>query len=80
MNTSTGETTIVAKEKPLPLFGFPNEKEVMLRYGLSTRDAYSGNLAAKWQFLRVGNFYVGAYGEIDTRPDAKAMIEVAYKF
>lgn len=79
-NTETGDTAIVFKEKPLPLFGFPSDAEVMARYGLSAKDGNVGNVAGRWQFLRVGKIRIGAYGEIDSRTDGKVMLEVAYKF
>ena len=75
-----GNTILQAKEKPLPLFGFPNEREVGIRYGLATRTGPEGQLFARWQFLRAGNIHVGGYGEISTRPDAKVMLEAAYRF
>lgn len=80
MDTTTGESTIIAKEKPLSLFGFPSDIEAGLRYGFSTKTVQEGNLFARWQFLRVGNAKLGVYGEMSTQPAAKAMLEVAYKF
>lgn len=80
MDTTTGESRIIAKEKPLSLFGFPSDVEAMLRYGLTTRGGQGGSLAARWQFLRVGAFRLGAYGEVTSQPEAKAMLELAYHF
>ena len=80
-NTTTGETTIVAKEKPLPFIGFPNEKELSIRYGLSTQDGQAANLAARWTFARVDRVYISAYGEVDApRIEAKAMVEASCRF
>lgn len=80
LDTVTGESRIVAKEKPLSLFGFPSDVEAMVRYGLTTRGGQGAELAARWQFLRIGAFRLGAYGEISSQPEAKGMLEVAYKF
>jgi hypothetical protein len=80
IDMADGHTVIQAKEKPLPLFGFPSEKEIGLRYGLRSNGLQGGNVYGKWTFLRVGNLYLGAYGEIDTRPEAKAMLDLSYRF
>jgi hypothetical protein len=80
MDTTTGESKVIAKEKPLSLFGFPSDVEAMLRYGLTTRGGQAAELAARYQFFRVGKFRLGAYGEVSSQPEAKAMLEVAYKF
>ena len=80
LNVVTGETEIIAKEKPVSLFGFPFNVEAGVRYGLSTQDLQQGNLFARWQFLRIGKLFLGGYGEMTTKPEAKAMLEVAFKF
>src|SRR6185369_2256952 len=77
---SPATVAIVAKEQPPALFGFPAVVELGLRYGLGTRNGQEGNLNARWQFLRVGNLYLGAYGEIGTQPEAKAMIDLSYRW
>lgn len=79
LNTQTGETTIIAKEKPLSLFGFPSNAEAGVRYGLTT-SGQEGDIYGRWQFLRIGKVFVGTYGEITTRPEAKAMMEASFKF
>jgi hypothetical protein len=79
LNTQTGETSIIAKEKPLSLFGFPSDVEAGIRYGLTTH-GQEGDIFARWQFLRVGKVKLGAYSEITTRPEAKAMLETSFKF
>lgn len=80
MDTTTGESQIIAKEKPLSLFGFPSNIEAGLRYGLSTQTTQQGDLYARWQFLRIGKIFLGAYGEMTTMPEAKAMLEASFKF
>jgi hypothetical protein len=81
LDMETGETNIVAKEKELSLFGFPSDIEAMLRYGTSTQGiGQQAEIAVRYQFLRVGKFKLGAYGELSSQPQGKAMLEVAYKF
>lgn len=81
MDMTTGESTVIAKEKPLPLFGFPADVEAMIRYGISTQGVgQQADIAVRYQFLRVGKFKLGAYGELSSQPQAKAMLEVAFKF
>lgn len=80
LNMDTGESKIIAKEKPLSLFGFPSNVEAGLRYGLATQSGQEGDLFARWQFLRVGKVYLGAYGEMTTKPEAKIMLEGSFRF
>jgi hypothetical protein len=79
LDTKTGESQIIAKQVPLPMFSFENDKEIGIRAGMGL-NATEVSLYAKWSFLRVGNFHVGAYGEANTRGDAKAQIEIGYRF
>jgi hypothetical protein len=72
--------SIIAKEQPPSLFGLPNDWEMGVRYGLGTRAGQEGNINARWQFFRLGNIYLGAYGEIGTRPEAKMMLDVSMRF
>jgi hypothetical protein len=80
LNMTTGEATIIAKEKPLSLFAFISEPEAALRYGITSRGLQQAEIAARWQFLRVGHFRIGAYGEVSSQQEAKAMLEAAYRF
>jgi hypothetical protein len=80
LNMDTGESKIIAKEKPFSLFGFPSNIEAGLRYGLASQSGQEGELFTRWQFLRIGKIYLGAYGEMTTKPEAKAMLEVSFRF
>lgn len=80
INTSTGRSNIVYKAAPQPLFGFPSDVTTGVRYGVTTNDAYQGQLYAKWDFLRIGKAFLGVYGEVTTRPDAKAMIDASVRW
>jgi hypothetical protein len=80
LNVDTGETVMIAKEKPQSLFGFPADIESGIRYGLSTRTLQEGDIYARWQFLRVGKVFLGVYGEISTQPEARAMLDLSYRW
>jgi hypothetical protein len=80
LDTKTGESVIVAKQIPLPLFGFENSKEIGLRAGVTIKGEAETGIYGRWSFLRVGNLHVGAYGEANSRGDAKAQLEIGYRF
>lgn len=84
LDSRTGETRMIAKKQPVPLFGFENEKAVGVAYGMGTKgeelDVYG-----RWNFARIGNLYTGAKVEInsyleDSSIDAKAMLTMEYRF
>ena len=78
LNTQTGEGQIVAKERPLSLFAFENGLTAGLRFGLSSQLGQAGDVHVGWTFLRIGIAHVGAYGELNNRPEAKAMLAVDF--
>lgn len=78
LDTSTGVSEIYTKEEK-SFFGFPSNKEIGIRYGAST-EGMEGNIYGRWQFLRAGNAYLGAYGEIDTSAKAKAMVDLSFQW
>jgi len=80
IDTKTGVSGIVAKEKPLPLLGFPSDVEAGIRYGLSSQQGQGGSVYGRYRFLRVGNAHLGAYGEASTTPEAKVMLDLSYRF
>jgi hypothetical protein len=80
LDTKTGESQIVAKQVPLPLLGFENIKEIGLRAGVNLKGGTETGIYGRWSFLRVGSFHVGAYGEANTGGDAKAQLEIGYRF
>lgn len=80
VDTVTGETRIIAKEKQPDLFGFPFDVEIGARYGVSTDKVQQADVYSRWKFLRVGKFYLGAYGEINSKPEAKALLDMSYRF
>jgi hypothetical protein len=86
LNTETGVGNIIAKEKERPFFGFPNEKEIGIRAGVSNNGT-TGDIYGRWQFVRAGKTYLGAYvegsastGTTSNNAVGKAMIDISYKF
>lgn len=78
---SQGNSIIQYEEKPQPFFELPNEREVMLRYGVSSKDGQVGTMAVRWTVLRLGDVRISTYGEVNApRTDAKAMVEASYRF
>jgi hypothetical protein len=80
INMSTGVSITTAQEKKQPFLGLPNELEAGVRYGLSSKGAQIGTGYTRYNFLRVGKFNLGAYGEITTQPEAKVMIDLGYRW
>jgi hypothetical protein len=82
-DTNTGTSEIVAKQEPLPLFAFRNDKELGMRAGISGQ-GYAGALYGRWTFARVGRFHISGYGEVQTnahmRSDAKIQLEASYRW
>jgi hypothetical protein len=76
LSPSTGQATMEAIAIKQPLFGFPNEKEVGVRIGISGDKAVYGD----WTLIRVGAIYGGLYAEIDSKDKASADIEVSYRW
>jgi hypothetical protein len=85
LDTKTGASEIIAKQIPRSLFGLANEREIGIRYGYGYFNKESkfqdeGAVYGRWDFLRIGNAYLGVYGEGTTRGDAKAQLSLGYKF
>ena len=84
LDTSTGKSTMFMKQKYLPLFGFENEKEIGVRYGIAISLAgdiapASAEIFGRWTFARVGAMHLAVYGEASQR-QAQAMIEGSYRW
>lgn len=76
----TGESAIVAKEKPAPWVQFRNDGAVGIRYGINHRLEYIGTAYGKWDFLRMKNLYLSAYGDIATGSDARLQLGAEYRW
>jgi hypothetical protein len=79
VNTSTGVGNIIAKEKPRSLLGLPNEKELGVRVGYNQKLEQNVSIYGRWNFFRVGNFHLSAYGE-GSQNNATAQLELGYRF
>jgi hypothetical protein len=86
LNTKTGSSQIVAKQEPMSLFGFANEKEIGVRAGIDVKGATVSSVYGRWDFARVGSVYVGVYGDasfgsnVSSSGDAKVQLNIGYKF
>lgn len=80
MDMATGETTLVAKEAPSPLFQFRNNGAIGVRYGFNQRLENIGNVYGRWDFLRIKNIYFSANGEISTGADATIQLGAEYRW
>jgi hypothetical protein len=80
LNTKTGVGQIVAKQEPLSLFGFANDREIGVRAGYSSKNKQEADVYGRYDFARVGNVYIGVYGEANTAGDGKAMVSTSYKW
>ena len=80
IDTKSGESNIMAKQQPLSLFAFENKKEIGARYGTSIKNGIEADVYGRWDFVRVGNLHLGAYGEATSYGEAKAMISVGYRW
>jgi len=83
MDTAQGTSEIIAKQQSLPLFAFKNQKELGIRGGMAAdKDGagYRGDVYGRWTFLRVGRIHTAVYGEMNTRPEGKAMLDMSYRW
>lgn len=79
LNTQSGESTMLMRQKDRSLFGLPNEKEIGVGYGISTKGKMDVTVYGRWDVLRIGNVIVHAYGEAN-QSEAKAEIRAGYRF
>lgn len=81
LNIKTGEGNIIAKQRPLSLFAFENKKELGGRLGYTSKEFKQIITGfGRWQFLRVGNFHAGLYGEGNTDGEAIGQLELIYRW
>lgn len=77
LDTRSGETRTIVREKPRPLFGFEKGGAAGIRYGASN-DGTAVALFVRQDVARVGNLYLSGYAEAGR--DARAMVEVSYRW
>jgi hypothetical protein len=79
-DTATGDSEIIAKAKPRPLFSLEKHGAVGVRAGVSTRDGYTGEAYVRQDLFQIGGVYVSAYGAVEGnasgKANAKAMLQV----
>lgn len=82
LDTATGDTRTLIREKPPPLFSFERGGEAGIRYGISS-DGPAAALFVRQDVARVGKVYFSGYAEAQAsggRAEAKAMVEVTYRW
>lgn len=85
MNTETGNSTILIKAKPRPLFAFLRSGAVGLRYGIASSGDQQAVLFVRQDVLRVANIHLSATAEARTVPakgtsEALGALEVSYRW
>ena len=80
LNVKTGVGQIIAKQEPLPLFGFLNEREIGVRAGINIKGEPVTSIYGSWDFARIGNVHIGAFADADSLGQAKAQIKVGYRW
>jgi|GEM_PF-2103135 len=82
VNTDTGITTPVVKEKESPWFQFRNDLGAGIRYGVAMGDGgprYSGTLYGFWEFLRIKQLHLTGYSEVTTDGVAKIQTDLQWR-
>ncbi len=80
MDTSTGESQIIARQEPLSFIAFETKKEIGVRYGITIKNGMEADVFGRWDFLRIGSIHLGVYGEVNSLGDGKAMLSLAYRW
>lgn len=80
LNTETGRSQIIAKQDPLPLLAFVNDREIGVRAGLNLKGEPETTLYGRYDFVRIGRAHVGVYGEAASTGQAKAQLSIGFKF
>lgn len=85
INTETGESTILVKAKPRPLFAFLRSGAAGVRYGVDSKGDQQAALFVRQDVLRVGNVHLGLTAEARTSPakgsaEAYGAVEVSYRW
>lgn len=79
IDVKTGEGSLSVSLKPLPFISFENDKEIGIRYGVTTKGMQT-DIYGQWDFLRIGRVHVGVYGEVNSLSQGKAMTNISYKW
>ncbi|MCM0081795.1 hypothetical protein L4X63_09355 [Geomonas sp. Red32] len=87
LDTKTGQSTMIVKQKTSPWFEFENGLVAGLRYGLNTKGGQSLTPYAGVEFLRIKDFHVLGYGEVNNdlegqffkSIDGKVQLDIQYR-
>ena len=80
IDTKKGTGGILAKEKERSWMGLPGNLSIGTRYGITTDlGRQEAVVYGKYQPVRFGDIYMGIYGEANSKPEGKAMIDFEYK-
>ena len=80
LNTQTGESQMLMRQKDRALFGLPNEKEIGLGYGINSKGQTGVTIYGRWDVLRIGSVVIHAYGEANQNGDARIEARAGYRF
>jgi len=80
INMQSGETTIIAKERPLPWFAFENHAQVGLWYGINQHLMPTGDLEGRWQFLQIKRTHLGLRGSAGSDGTARLQAGIVYEW
>lgn len=80
IDTTTGATSTLVREKPRPLISFEAGTEIGMRYGVATDGGTEAVLFGRRDLLRVGSVYVAGYAEVDSDAEGRAMVEISYRW
>jgi hypothetical protein len=83
IDKTTGNTVILTKENPVPLFAFENKRRLGVGYGVGS-EGTAGKIFGEYTFLRVGNFHLGAQAELSSAatkgPEVRAQAILDYRW
>lgn len=80
LNTATGESMIVAKEKPPELFSFENRGELGAWYGYNNHLLPSIDFTGQWTFLRVMKAHIGLRTDLGSQSGALFQAGALYQW
>jgi hypothetical protein len=89
LDTETGDSSVLARQEPLPFIAFESVKEIGIRAGITT-EGYGGDIYGRWSFARIGNIHAAFYAEGNIRGGnretgnspitGKAMLDLRYQW
>lgn len=84
LDSRTGITETLVKEKPRSLISFERGTEVGLRYGIATVGGQTATIYGRQDVLRIGNAFLAGYAEANMdstgEAEAKVMLDVSMRW